>query len=91
MKNFTLDENQYKKLNEWLVVQNKNAIQMQKNEGLDKKNSTAAENHKMGYPYMGAIGGFLTYSFTPTGLGVVIKVTHAITNEMIDLTLYDEW
>lgn len=40
-------------------------------------------------PYFGAIGGSTTYSFTPTGLGVIIKVKYG--NEELDLTEYDKW
>lgn len=44
-----------------------------------------------GEPYYGAMGGGLTYSFTPTGLGVIVKITEAITGEEIDVTDYDTW
>lgn len=39
----------------------------------------------------GAIGGRLTYSFTPTSLGMVIKVTDEISKQTIDLSDYDRW
>ena len=39
----------------------------------------------------GAAGGIYTYSFTPTGLGMVISVTNGITKETINLTDYNEW
>jgi hypothetical protein len=47
--------------------------------------------HKI--PYLGAIGGAITYSFTPTSLGTVIKVTwdDGVINETLDLTNYDYW
>lgn len=38
----------------------------------------------------GAIGGPLTYTFTPNGIGVVTKVICACGEEK-DLTDYDEW
>lgn len=41
--------------------------------------------------YDGAIGGRLTYEFTPTTLGCVAKVTDCITKETIDLTDYESW
>jgi hypothetical protein len=37
----------------------------------------------------GAIGGATTYSFTPTGLGVIFKVTHF--DKELDLTNYEDW
>lgn len=42
------------------------------------------------FPPTGAIGGGLTYSFTPTGLGVIIKVKCAC-GEEADVTDYDSW
>lgn len=41
--------------------------------------------------YAGAIGGRYTYSFTPTGLGLIITVTNNITKDQIDLTNYEDW
>ncbi len=40
--------------------------------------------------YTGAIGGGLSYIFTPTGLGTTIVVKCAC-GEKINLTNYDEW
>ncbi len=48
-----------------------------------------ANKHKK--VYTGAIGGRYTYSFTPTSIGLVVKVKDAITGEEIDLTDYDMW
>lgn len=41
--------------------------------------------------YYGASGGAYTYKFTPTTLGLVIKVENGLTKEEIDLTEYDGW
>jgi hypothetical protein len=41
--------------------------------------------------YAGAIGGRFTYSFTPTSLDTIVKVTDGLTNNTIDLTDYDSW
>lgn len=43
-----------------------------------------------GNKYVGAIGGSLTYCFTPTGLGTIIKVKCSCGDE-IDVTNYDEF
>ena len=40
--------------------------------------------------YEGAIGGALTYSFTPTSIGVVVRVKHYKGHE-IDVSDYDHW
>jgi len=42
-----------------------------------------------GQPYEGAIGGAVTYSFTPTSIGMVVKV-HAHGHEL-DLSDYASW
>lgn len=38
-----------------------------------------------------AIGGKLTYSFTPTGVGVVMEVTCACCGKTLDFSDYDAW
>lgn len=42
-------------------------------------------------PYDGAIGGRYTFSFTPVGVGLIIKVSNGLTEDTIDLTDYDSW
>lgn len=41
--------------------------------------------------YTGAIGGRFTYEFTPTSLGIVIKVRDSMDKDEIDLTDYNMW
>lgn len=41
--------------------------------------------------YAGAIGGRFTYSFTPTSLGVIIKVKDDLSAQELDLTDYFEF
>ncbi len=43
------------------------------------------------YPYYGAIAGAVQYIFTPTSIGVAVKVKYTPTGEEINLTDYDEW
>ena len=44
-----------------------------------------------GSPYEGCSGGAITYSFTPTSLGVAVVVRYALTNEELNVTDYDLW
>lgn len=47
-----------------------------------------------GYPNHGAIGGALTYIFTPTGIGTVERVVYCMGTKIqanLDLTEYDLW
>ncbi len=39
----------------------------------------------------GAIGGKYTFSFTPTGLGDVVKVSCGLCGEVKDCTDFDQW
>lgn len=39
----------------------------------------------------GANGGRFTYCFTPTSIGLVVKVIDNCTQEQVDLTKYDNW
>lgn len=41
--------------------------------------------------YTGAIGGRFTYSFTPTSIGVVVKVYDCIDKDELDISDYDSW
>lgn len=40
---------------------------------------------------VGAVAGRLTYQFTPTSLGDVVKVVDEVTKQQIDLTDYNLW
>jgi hypothetical protein len=42
-------------------------------------------------PNYGAIGSTLTYMFTPTSIGTIVKVVHGVTKAELDLTDYDWW
>ena len=44
-----------------------------------------------GQPYYGAIGGGLTYSFTPNSIGVSVTVSHNVTGVEEDITDYNLW
>lgn len=41
--------------------------------------------------YTGAIGGRFTYSFTPTNLGIVVKIKDELDQTEVDVTDYDSW
>lgn len=48
------------------------------------------KEHKCSVTYTGATGGGITYSFTPTGIGIITIVTCACGSK-IDVTEYDGW
>lgn len=39
----------------------------------------------------GAIGGHISYIFTPTGIGTAIKLKCSVCNEEKDITDYNTW
>ncbi len=42
-------------------------------------------------PYYGAVGGGLTYAFTPTSLGTICVVTEAITKKSLNVADATDW
>ena len=57
---------------------------------LEKLNKWLEERPKKD-AYTGAIGGRLTYMFTPNNLGMTVKVKDELTGDVVDLTDYSEW
>ena len=55
-----------------------------------KKLEKEYTEHKCTVNNTGAIGGKITFSFTPTDLGTVVKVKCACGFE-VDLTDYEDW
>jgi hypothetical protein len=69
---FSLTEEQIKQVAEWAAEQ-------------DRK---IAEKQGKDHPYYGCSGGSLSYEFTPTSIGLVVKVTNNLSKESINVT---EW
>jgi hypothetical protein len=88
---FTLTNEQKEKLEDWLSEQYQLAV--------DNQKQTVAKDDPIywiyescwdeGYPYCGAIGIAETYEFTPTSIGLIVKVKYK--DAEIDLTEYDNW
>ncbi len=81
IESFGINVTQVKLINEWYIKLKAKIREQQK----------AVDPLHGDDPYYGAIGGGLTYQFTPTGLGTVLKVTEALTGETLDVTDYDSW
>ncbi len=60
-------------------------------ECVERVNAFIEQEEKKTKGHYGAIGGGYTYSFIPTGLGVIFKVKNNLTGAEIDLTDYDSW
>lgn len=91
MYNFSITDEQAVTLDLWVTEQNKISVAAQKKNPPRVPRDLLESCWEDGYPYGGAIGGNLTFSFTPTSLGVVVTVTDSLTKETIDLTIYEHW
>lgn len=92
MSTFTIDGEQQKKLNAWLKEQYAKVVEAQKGTDAERWHVTAEDDTV--YPYFGAIGGELTYEFSPTGLGDILVVRFCKGSKWeaeINLTDYDSW
>ena len=47
--------------------------------------------HKCHEKYHGAIGGYITWMFTPTSIGTIIKVNCSSCKHTEDISDYDNW
>lgn len=75
MSTFSLTKEQISMVEKWKKQQDQKVAKIQR-----KK-----------FANYGALGGGYVYSFAPTGLGMVVKVTNTITEETIDVSGYDMW
>lgn len=86
---FEISEDQHKKINEWLKDVHQEVIEMQRKSMDPKEFSLLTMDGK--YPYYGAIGGGLTYSFMLTSLGITTVVKESITGKELNVTDYSGW
>jgi hypothetical protein len=86
---FTLNDKQQAQLAPWARRQDAFVLEKQKQSKEPFIQNMLASNGYE-YPYYGAIGGVLTYCFTPTSIGVELIVKHAGTGAEINLTDYSE-
>jgi len=77
---FEVTEKQQEKLRRWLEEIKPDVMKLSKPDPF-------GENE----PYYGAIGGGLTYEFTPTGIGDILIVRETYTQKTLNLTDYDSW
>jgi hypothetical protein len=89
---FELSDDQVKKIEVWRAECAKKSVEIQM---ADPPKGVSMDilkcSWESGYAYGGAIGGSTTFLFTPTSLGVVVKVRDSFTGEEIDVTDYEDW
>lgn len=78
---FAIPSESGKKLTAWMKEQDAKVI--------DRQKGTSVEHP--GEAYYGCSGGAYTYMFTPTSIGLVVKVQNGLTGDIIDLTDYEDW
>ena len=86
---FSVNKAQLETIKKWKDELDKQTVARQKETMSAADFSLLTQDGK--YPYSGAIGGDLTYSFTNTSLGTIITVTDKFTGEKLDVTDYDMW
>jgi hypothetical protein len=90
---FELSEAEVARVRAWSAEQDAVVVERQRQEIAEGKfpNAFAVALNANGIAYYGAIGGALTYSFTPNLIGEVITVKHGGTGAELDLTDYENW
>ena len=89
-RTFTLLDTEEAKFQKWRSEVLKRGVDHQKKtiENPDIVFRTCWED---GFPYTGAIGGQFTFSFIPTSVGTIVKVSDFVTGEVCDITDYDSF
>lgn len=90
---FGLDVAQLRRLADWRIELDAKLVAAQEQDP-ELAPHIFTDETGMKHPYLGAIGGGLTFEFTPTGLGVVERVVFckgSTFEASIDLTDYESW
>lgn len=87
---FEISQEEQAKIDEWLRTVIYPPIVEQQRQNPDIAKWLVTDEDGVTYPYGGAIGGGLTYEFTPTSIGMIIKVRWHDGQEL-DLTDYESW
>lgn len=87
---FAISNTDVTKINKWLKEEIYPPIVERQKLDPDIAPFLIADDDGTIYPYSGAVGGDITYSFTPTSLGTIFTVTHS-SGAKLDLTTYEDW
>lgn len=80
---FSVDAEEQQVIDKWFAELQRKLIAEKK----AKQDTLCAE----GEVYYGAIGGGLTYMFTPTGLGTILVVKESSSGEELNVTAALDW
>lgn len=90
MITFSITNEDAEKITKWLNEIVYPPILEQQMEDPDLREFVGEDDQGRKIPYSGAIGGGLTFEFSPTSMGTVVKVKHYSGPEL-DLTDYESW
>lgn len=90
---FEITDEQYARAMKWVKEEIYPKIIARQRETFTEPTQFHIDCWDAGYPYEGAIGGGITYEFTPTSLGIIERVKYTTYNEVyeLDLTDYKMW
>jgi len=87
--NFQVTPEEYAKIDKWLRETVYPAILADQKKDPQMAAMHFEDEEGYTYPYFGAIGGDLSFTFTPTSIGTVFKVESC--GHTLDLTDYENW
>lgn len=90
---FSLDREQSLKVDHWIKTVIYPQVLARQEQCESIRDLIFTDSKGVRHPYLGAIGGGVTYSFCPTSLGTITKVNwnDGTLNETLDVTDYDSW
>ncbi len=86
---FLITPEQQKKALKWLHSEVYPKVIEQQKERFKQPDPMIALCWAEGYPYEGAIGGGISYEFSPTSVGMVVRMRYG--EFVLDLTEYGDW
>ena len=86
---FEITPEELQKVDDWLHATVYPPILEEQREDPDISMYIFEDSKGRSIPYFGAIGGEVTFSFSPTGLGTVVQVK--CRDKVLDLTDYESW
>lgn len=87
-RTFSVTDEQQARVQKWLMEEVYPEV-IKKQKASMERSPLLEDCWKQGFPYGGAIGGDVTYEFTPNSIGITEKV-RAYDKEL-DLTDYESW
>lgn len=90
---FEISEENEAKIDEWLANEIYPDLIQQQKDTIAEPTIFHTMSWEDGFPYEGAIGGGISYKFTPTSLGVIFEAEYSFGGKTftLNLTRYEDW